>query len=612
MDEHVLGFAVVSAAVLGTGAGLTRVLYARHEREQPSALELTVAGAVAGSALWLAVNWLLAVTHSLTRPLLLAAAGAFIAAAIVLRPRFLAQPSRAAVLLLLPVGLWLAYVAIRAVFVPPVNHDALSYHLPKAVLFVRETGLPSFAGYDHRFASFPANYELLVADVLILAGSDRVTEWIGVTYAILFLAATALLAKTWWGGGLPVAAAVVATAAAPVFLIHSGADKNDLMTHFFVLAALLWGARWSARGGVVPMTLMILSGALAVGTKTTAGALAIGFFPFLAWRVLRHGLRLRSAVATVAFGIAAFLACGGVTYVEGLRTGARMGVSIGGQDVGNPLFSYSRWTHLWELPLEMFGAGVSFGADSRHILFSSHFGPATTILVILLPFAIWWYGREGAESTRAERTIASAAALLTFVSMLPTDVYPAAMPRYAMFLLPLINAWTIAPAVAAMQRRFTAYAYVAAAVLLAMFTQQAADMAVNDASCPLRYVRRCFENPGTREPPHVHRHASLVADRLAGPSDTIAVAGDASTWIYPLYGAKLTRPVRVIALDGSDRIPAETRWVVVERWWNDGAEMLSPLQNALAHDPRFTLTYEDRRFRQWLYRRVEPNDHHRE
>src|SRR5207248_4515629 len=127
----------------------------------------------------------------------------------------------------------------------------------------------------------PANYELLLSDVLMLTGTDHITEWISTFFYIGFLLATGAAVQRWFGRGLHVVAAVMVTAATPVLLLHSGADKNDLMTCFFAIAALMWGARWCVHGGRMPWLLTIASLVLAGGTKPHAAAVLAGLAPFM-------------------------------------------------------------------------------------------------------------------------------------------------------------------------------------------------------------------------------------------------------------------------------------------------------------------------------------------
>jgi len=607
----VLGFAIVVAIILAVGVAVSRRAYSRFEADTPSPLELLVAGAVVGTGLWVALSWTLAVTHTLTRPALLLGIAAFaIAAATQFRVSFLRgweARDPLIVAALLPVGAWASFILWRGAVIPAVNHDALSYHLPKAVLFMHARGFPSFELFDHRFPSFPANYELLVADVMVLLRSDRITEWIGTVFYLFFLLSAALLVRRWWGGGAHVAASILAVAAAPVVLLHSGADKNDLMTQFFVMTALIWGSRWVMRGGVVPMTLLVISVGLAVGTKTNAAAVALGLAPFLLARILRKGIRILPAVAAVACSVAAFLLCGGVVFISALRTGALMGVQVGGQSIGKPLYSYRMWTQLWEIPIGMVAAGLSGSDSSRDVIFSSHFGPLPSILAILLPLAWWRYRKVLPLEVMHERTITTVAALLAFAVMLPTKIHAPAMPRYALFMLPVVVGWTVAPATRELlaDARLRRFGVAVLAVLAVVFTQQAIDAAINDSTAPLDYVLQCAAHPGTRQPPSLHQHASVVADQLAGPRDTIAFDGDISSWIYPAYGAELTRNVVMLPQGATAAsIPDAADWVVIERWWAGGKAPVPLLHAALLRDARFRLVFYNKGFNHSVFQRV--------
>src|SRR5438128_3545234 len=123
---------------------------------------------------------------------------------------------------------------------------------------------------------------------MILTGTDHITEWINTIFYVLFLIATGAAIERWFGPGLHVAASVIATAATPVLLLHSGADKNDLMTCFFAIAALLWGARWYVFGGTTPWLLTIISLVLGGGTKPHVAAVLLGLTPFIIARAVRQ------------------------------------------------------------------------------------------------------------------------------------------------------------------------------------------------------------------------------------------------------------------------------------------------------------------------------------
>ncbi|PYQ48540.1 MAG: hypothetical protein DMF59_15775 [Acidobacteria bacterium] len=212
-------------------------------------LERITAVAVVGFMLWIGVNWVLALTHTLTRTMLSIAIVAFIAVSLfALRRLRLPKIDTFTLVMLVPIALWIAYILWRGVILPPDNHDALAYHLPKAAFIAQTHGYGYFVTGDPRVTVLPANYELLLSDVMILTGTDHITEWLNTLFYVLFLIATGAAIERWFGPGPQVAASVIATAATPVLLLHSGADKNDLMTCFFAVAALLFGARWVVQG----------------------------------------------------------------------------------------------------------------------------------------------------------------------------------------------------------------------------------------------------------------------------------------------------------------------------------------------------------------------------
>jgi hypothetical protein len=238
-------------------------------------------------------------------------------------------------------------------------------------------------------------------------------------------------------------------------------------------------------------------------------------------------------------------------------------------------------------------------------VFSAHFGPLPSVLALLLPFALWRYRREGSEAQQRERVIVLVAALISFAVLLPLNISPSAVPRYALFLLPVIAAWTVAPAARELLAtpRFRRYGLALLAVLALTFVQQSVDAALNDSSCPMSYIRWCLQHPGTRVPPTLHGRASLVVDRLAGPQQTVAFSGDVSSWIYPVYGARLTRPVVMLPESATAAtVPQEADWVAIERLWQDGRR--SELHQTLLRDPRFALVFDNPAFNRSAFHRL--------
>ena len=598
-----IGFALLCAAIVAAGYGAARRLYARFGEEAPR-LELLVSGALIGVILWIAANWALAITFTLTRRNLLIAAGAFVIAACasLRRPARISLRAWSAVALAV-VAAWCAFVLWRGSVVPPASHDVLTYHLPKALMIARGHGYGQFDAPDRRIATFPSNYELLLADVLLLGGSDRLTEWIGTASYLLFLGVVALYARRWWGSGLHVAASAMAAAGAPLLLLHSGHDKNDVMTAAFAAAAIFWSARWCARRGALPAMLAIACGVTAIGTKMTAGAVAIGVAPFGIAALLRKRPPLKAFAGALLFIACALLLCGGWVFVQNAQATTAPTPQMA---AGLPVTAeYGVWSHLWKIPVMAVRASLGFRTEwpwPAENLFSSHYGVLFGIAVLLLPFCIWRYRRDGDEAMRRERAVAGGAATIAFFVLLPLLQFPqVALPsilRYTVFILPALYGWTVAP----LARSLPRYAHALMAVIVAIFIANALDMALNDSFAPLPYARWCAAHPNTREIFWSSSHAESVADRMAGPHDKIAIHGGRNAWIYPAYGAALSRPV-VFAASAAG-VPADAQWVAVdEEPAKAGAPNAYELRfyQDMLRDPRFRLVYRQERDNQAVF-----------
>lgn len=640
MLSKVIGFILAVAVIFAAGLGVSdRLWRSLGGDEDRGGSERFLSGAITGIALWMAGNWILALTHTLTWTSLVVVLAMLAIAALIWRPHiFLPRPS----VLLIPIALWALFALWKGAILPPQSHDALSYHLPKAVMIMRAHGFEQFVAPDTRITNLPANYELMVADVMLLSGSDRLTEWINTLAFLLLLCTTATFAERWWPQWPYRAAAALVTASAPVLLLHSAADKNDIPACLFAATALLWGARWSARGGRMPMLLLIVSLALAGGTKPNALAIAVGLAPFFLMRA--RGLRVREVALTAIIAVAAFVVLGGASYIENyFHGGAPIAVNIAGVEAGTGMrIAWGDFANLWQFPvLLLIVPFVSYPSAvwvpwrheywfwPHYEIYFSHYGKLIAILVVLLPLFVIRYRRIGDDTNRRERMAGSLAGLIAVALILPLHIHPAGMfaslPRYIAFILPIIVAWSVPPLLHEIQSRVPLLAWTLTWILAATFATTAIDCAINDRFAPLDFVIEAARHPGTRRVFFRNRAGSVV-DRMAGPDDTIAVDGGFDTWVYPAYGARFTRPV-VFLPNGTtpDNIPPAAQWVMIDRSWNQiwenpkltnmgkfwayiGRGTPAPedvrLLTALRNDPRWTPVFYDRQTNNAVFRRV--------
>jgi hypothetical protein len=600
-----------------------------------------------GAATWLATLWALALTSNLQSPVLIGRtvviAGAAIGLALARRdgPENSVEFSRLTLFVAAPIGAWIGFALWKGAIVPPVNHDALSYHLPKAVFFSRLNGFAYLGDLLPHVRSLPANYELLLADILTLERSDALTEWLSPIFYLGFLVSSAALAERWWRNSTASAAVLIFAAGMPVLLLHSSAHKNDVMASSFVVATLVWSGRFLREREVASLWLAIAAISMACGTKPQAAALVLALAPLIAYRLLKGGVALRRIAATFTFGLVCIALLGGAVYWHNLVSDVPEGMTIATPQRVVAVSAYGDWANLWQGPYVLVAAPFSRSAGElavpwesspwfwrRYEIFFSEMGLPFAMSALLLPFALIAFRKDEPDSA-FERIAVSSAAVAMLIVMLPVRFFPHGMflislPRYALFIAPVVFCWTIGPAIRRMGSNFRKGLVATGAIA---FIGYASLMAAEDTFAPIDYVMWASAHPGTRVVPFMPRNAASIADRLAGPRDKIAIHARFGAWIHPLFGKELERPVHLIRLGReSAPIPADVDWVVVDAlysmmWQNDKFQDLSQARRfitrgALAEEDRellanlhrdrsLRLVYEEPRTGQYVFQRVD-------
>jgi hypothetical protein len=661
---------LVSAAFLLCGHALSERIWrlslpAGETHPCGGPFERTASALTTALVLLLATTWALAIPRVLTT-FSLAASGSIVGlfgVLLLLRsPRttgvagFGRRTFLFALAICAPLLLWTGFILYRGWLLPPCSHDALSCHMPRAALIVRAEGYAFFDSTTMTVSAYPANFEMLLADVILLYGNDRVTEWVCTAGYWYLLVLAGALTERWWGRGLHVLAVVLLTALLPVALIHSGAHKNDLLMSSMILGAAMWGARWAVRGGLMPFLLVWSCVCMAVGTKLSSPFLIAGLVPLLLWRivVLWRGPGLgslfsgskRRILAVVGVVVALSLLLGSATYLTNLRV---LHTPFPTQTDYGFHEGYGDWANLWRFPYLLLTRPFSANDGAVWVpwrneywfwpkwnIYMSEFGAVTTLLVLLLPFAIWRYGRKGDVETRRERFAACVVGVITFAFIMPLQLRPlgffAVFVRYLMYAPPLIAAWTAAPMLKELIERTPRFPQVGWGILAAisgLFLFEANRAAKNDNFAPLAVVAQAMDNPALdRTIPMRPTNAGSFVDRVAGPNDVVAFDGEFDAWTYPIFGRNLTRTVVPLHLVPGVpmEIPPEVKWVVIDRNWNMiwGApdfhdmgqvptllfrgrvtEIDMQLFRQLSADRRFRLVYHFRPLMQAVFERVD-------
>lgn len=639
---------------LALGAAIALALR-RHQGSDDDALVHGAASTLLMAfATWVATSWLLALAHALTAPFLVGVALAEFAGGVAWLRRLGAfgkgpeiVVSRwtgvAALVTLAPLAVWLAFVAWRGTVLPPYNHDALAYHLPKAVLLLKAHAFHVFDVPEARIASWPCNYELLLSDTMILTGSDHATAAVATVAYVAFLFATALVAWRAWGeGGAHVIAAVAITAAAPILILHSGLHKNDVLEAFFGIVAFVGAARWATRGSVASLVETTVALLLGIGTKVNGAIFMAVTAPFIVAGMLRHENTDRGRRVLVFVGGAAMasLVLGAMPYLANLVVFHRP--VLPPEATGGTAYC---WQNLWQittmLVMRPFNGDAVFVWNPfqherfwwpRNDVWMSDFGAGGAVLMLLVaPCAVVF--RKAGPWT--ERSAASVAALAAYVLTLPISFHPrnGGLARYVVFVLPFLAAWTVCPLLLTVRRRAARWAamFDLSACLggSATFAASAFSYGVNDAYAPLGWLEFVVQHPESRVPFVRRNRAASVFDQNEGLKTSCAIDVGFDTWIYPAYGEGWTRDVRFLPRTaGPVSIPPDVAFVLVDRSWNvffghpgfvdvgdyrflgrgqpSDADLV--VYRQMRADPAFELVYDDRGQNQAIFRRRPPQD----
>jgi len=646
----------VAGLVLGAALAdaLRRWTSAHPYPDEPAALlDAVAATAVLTTAVWVATTWALALVGALRPAAIVTATACEVilgVAWLVRAPRGAAKPyplPRASVLaavglVLAPVVLWTAFVAWRGTIVPVYNHDALAYHLPKAVLLAQTGRFRAFDVPEPRIASWPWNYELLLADTMLLTGSDALTAAVSTWAYVVLVLLAARIAAAWWGGGVHVALAAAFVASAPIVILHSGLHKNDLLLAVFAVAAMAWSGRWCAVGCSASAVLSSIALILALGTKVNAAFVVAATAPVLlvgAWRH-RAGLRRWAVLVFVAAAAVASLLLGSAGYVFNLAAFHRV-VLMSNSILPRP---YGDWFAIPQFTAMLILAPFSPVTGSvwnpfrgqywwwaANDVWMSHFGGVFSILAVsVLPCIVWVRRRVRSP---VEAGAGSLAALAAYVALLPIPARPigffATEVRYEILVLPFVAAWTLSPIVIELERLVGRVSGVLRIVTgLAAVTYSASAFwtyGLYDAYAPLDWVAHLVDEPGDRVPFVRRNRAASCFDLIAGPNEACAIDVGFDTWIYPAYGRAWTRRVEFLRpADGPVIIPADVDWVIVDRSWNvffghpkfvdmgksqylgRGRPSADDLKvyRQLVSDPKFERVYDDRSQNQALFHRL--------
>lgn len=609
---------------------------------------------VAGFAVAVSATWLLSAVHLLSR------AGVVAASAILLlcgagyfwrhppRPfqnQMIGADALAWIGASAITACFVAFALWRGQYISVYGNDALAYHLPRAVMFVREHGFRSWTTPDPRLSTWPCNYELLVAALFAVDGTDVHASVISVLSWILLIGSAGAVAEQWWGTGIHSLAGVALIAAAPVALLHAPGQKNDLMMNFFFVAGILGAAKYYGRGSRPGLLGCGAATALALGTKVSGLILLVAVAPLIVLGIRRH-VPPPALIKSVSLMLGALLllstSMGGAVFVINLvHWGTPVGLPSRVTEGG-----YGDWTNLLRFPSML--ALVPF-SDSpnglhspfdgnlwfwqRYDMYSSHLGALTSLMVCMLPVAAQLRRRNKLFVwNAAEQRGGSVATLFAFSMIAPIRLLPegffCTFARFVIFIIPVVGAWTVVPLVAALCRWRVAAGVTVVLALWGNCARAALLCMTNDIYAPLAWV----EQEPTRQqkrPRFAERRACTVVDRLAAPDAAVFIDADFDSWIYACWGRTWSRPIS-FREPGQTTVPDGIKWVAIDRPWGktwnhpgfiNFGHFFEFIQHGtatpdetvmfeeLSKDPRYRLIFQEQTLNQAVFERIESSSH---
>lgn len=564
-------------------------------------LALTV---LLGLAILVSTNWVLACFKLLTGPSLWISMGVYSLVGGVLclvrRPAISQRDSQGLTFLeflaFALLGLSVLYVAVRGSVIWVGEYDALTYHFPKAVEIIRAHTIPYIPSGDFRVAYFPWNYELLLADGLLLTPGDGLSYLMSLLPAFGFAAyAHAIFRRAWpHASRFDALVGTLLVCATPIFVLQAGDYKNDLLFAFFLLSFFYWMSLWCQSSRRREFALALLSLGLCFGTKATALFVLPVCFVIL-WRFRSRfslkalgGLR-GTALMAVGVVIAFFLVGGGWPLLNKLWCGHFLGdfARVGGMSgyEANAVPRYTGFANLWKFPLLAILRPFSSNLEGVWVFWKhqywwwpayhpiyGHFGWLCSVMLLLAPLGVFLH-LKSKDDVRSGFRVAISVSMLAFVLLsLPqkyrVDGMFCGFPRSLLCLPVLVALWTLVPLLGWLRDHGKiVFCTLIGLGVMAYFSAQSAIYLKNDVTKPFDMVQGILSGSVVRPTDDM----ANALDQAAGPTDTIAFDSGFGGMVYPLYGAQLTRPVIFLRPSaGPVSIPPQAKWVVIDRAWNVG------------------------------------------
>jgi hypothetical protein len=207
----------------------------------------------------------------------------------------------------------LTLTALVAWLAPPNTFDSLRYHLPRVAHWAQNHTVAHFATDTEVQNSFSPTAEYAILHVYVLAGNDRMVnfiEWLAMLGSLVGVSLIAGLLGAGAGGQM---LSALFAATLPMGIIQASSTMNDYVVALWVvIVAEELLTLWKEQDAPVPVSVFTgLAAGLAVSTKATAFAFLLPFavvFTYILFR--RTRLALFAGLAALIVALAGLMNAG--------------------------------------------------------------------------------------------------------------------------------------------------------------------------------------------------------------------------------------------------------------------------------------------------------------
>lgn len=168
-------------------------------------------------------------------------------------------------------------VGLTALVAPPNTWDAMSYHLPRVVLWASNRSVELFPTPDYSQVLFQTWAEFAMLHAYLLWGSDRFVNFVEFASLVGTAIAVSLIAATFGASRLIQIVAAIISATIPEGVLEASGAMNTYVGAFWMTAAVYFVLSWNRQ----PTWTNLLAFSAATGLACLTKGTAYVFLPFV-------------------------------------------------------------------------------------------------------------------------------------------------------------------------------------------------------------------------------------------------------------------------------------------------------------------------------------------